>query len=449
MSNQDSQNQLLELPSPTVLLVAGQVSSSATISRNSVRLPVATAEKSAYLGACMQPLAVHGNDITIDLPDVEPAALRLYVLWLQYEDAPLHLHNENGPVARPRHTLIWRECFDLIQAHLLGSKFGDGGFQRYILGQLEAWLDPEQNPDPELLDYFWEKAKDIGDELLCFIMARMFQIRMEKADMLVSWMKGFIEGRRMMEYIEGIRESGRSHSEMSKRKTSKGPKSNPEKVKEVRRVVSTAKRGDCPTVEEVVPLQAISRERTPPELYRKDKVEVPTFGGDTQQNYESESPATAKEHCRPQSEKTIYSPKSKTLAVPKRKPTQRASTPQAQVGNLPQALRIHPKALTSTANTNIHAEMGRQRTSSPYPHFAMYPSGTQHFYVLSSSKDPARVAAKHPPYLPNNEANPPIFQSNPHTDAASARHTLLERCEYPPVVALPRLLSSTSQGKWY
>ncbi|KAL5390252.1 hypothetical protein DPSP01_001824 [Paraphaeosphaeria sporulosa] len=348
MSNHNSEIQPFELLPPTVLLVA---------------------EKSAYLNARIQPLAVRGNDVTIELPDVEPAALRLYVWWLQYENAPLHLHEENGPVVQPRQTLIWRECLDLIQAHLVGSKFGDVDFQRYILGQLDAWLDPQQNPDPELLNYLWEKDRDVGDELMCFVMARMFQMGMEKARMLVSWIKGLAKGKRMMNFSEGIRESRGRGPATSTRQTYQGPKSSSEKV------------------EEVVPLEPTSRDRTPPELYRKSRAEVPTFGGATQEDCECTVPAPSQR--KPSSRRSLSSPSSGIFTVPGRELTQRASTSQAQLENLPQVLRIHPKTVASTNNTSIHAEMERQRIFSPQlpPPPSLHPSIHR---AMHSTPTPAR-----------------------------------------------------------
>ncbi|KAF2443305.1 hypothetical protein P171DRAFT_494986 [Karstenula rhodostoma CBS 690.94] len=365
MSNRASKNLLFEQSTRTVHLIAGHVSSPTSISQTSISLPVVAAERSPYLGARLRSASVHGDSIIVELPNVDPAALRLYAWWLQFENAPLFLHGDKGPLAQPRHTLIWRECFDLIQAHSLGSKFGDADFRQYILGQLDAWLDPQQDPDLELLDYLWEKDRDVSDELLCFVMGHMLQMEMKRAGLLVGWMKRLIGGRRMMDYIEGMRESGRRGTAVSATKSFKSRESSSGKLERVERGVATTKREDSPAVEDVVVSEPASRDRTPPSFYRKRRVEVPTFDGCIQQDREGAIATAAPENRRSQRGNTAHVPRPATFAVPKRKPTQRTITPQGHLEQLPQALRIHPKALASIVNANIHAEMERQSTSNP------------------------------------------------------------------------------------
>lgn len=369
MSNQDAENESLEQLPRTVHLIAGKILSPDSIAQNSVHLPFATAKKSSYLSVRIQSSSVRGDSITIEIPGVYPAAIKLYAWWLQFENVPLFLHDENGPVTQPHHTLTWRECFDLIQAHLLGSKFGDVDFQRYILGQLDVWLEPQQGPDLELLDYLWEKERDGRDELLYFCMSHMFQMGMERVKTLVGWMRWLFGGRRMMNYIEDIRESGdygrRGNGvNASATKKSEGPDYNSDNMREVEREGDPNERvEDIVAVEEVSAHEPVSRDNTPPYLYRKARMEVQHHGVSTHPDTKGE--ITVPEYGKSQRGNSVPVPRPATFAAPKHTSTQRAITSQNHLGHSPQALRIHPKALASIANTNIHAAIERQRTSSP------------------------------------------------------------------------------------
>lgn len=210
MSTKGHDSPIPDANTQTIYLFAGQPTSKRDMIRNAIQLPIAVANKSTYLSARIERPTGHGTTVSIIISDVHPAALRLYAWWLKSGDAPLFLYDDTGLVAQPQHSLIWRDCFDLIRAHILGQKFSDMDFQRYILSQLSRWLIPQQDPDLELLDYLWESAGEaVDDELLCFVMRHMFQMDPQATALLVGWLKRLVAGRNMMDYIENIADGKR------------------------------------------------------------------------------------------------------------------------------------------------------------------------------------------------------------------------------------------------
>lgn len=348
----------------TVHLLAGHTTSEIDIARCSVYIPVAVAAKSEYLRSRMQPLSGYGGTIVIELPDVSPAALKLYSWWLKYENAPLFVHDANGPVAQPRHTLRWRECFDLVQAHVLGSRFDDQNFQRYILSQLDQWLEPQQEPDIELLDYLWETMGDIvSDELLCFAMAHMFKIKMQRVRVMVAWMKGTMGRRRMMEYIEGIRSAGRGSAEDITMSSS-----------EVRKPDQQACAGATGEEDNVSMQEAMIREAYQTlEKGVQDRSSMALLGKVRRQDaksmergFQNPAPSTESMDSKNRQGPPGSIPSSQRNVEDQSVPS--VSNPlftRKQLSSLTAPLKIHPKALERIANTNMRSTMEEQRCSNP------------------------------------------------------------------------------------
>lgn len=111
-------------------------------------------------------------------------------------------------------------------------------------------------------------------------------------------------------------------------------------------------RGDSSTTREAAFPEPVSRDRTPPELYRETNLSKRQLS----------------------SRKGLPPPRTDMPAIPRHRSSQRASTPYPKLKDLPQALRIHPKLFSSGKNTDVHAE--RQRISSRYlpPPPSLHPS---------------------------------------------------------------------------
>ncbi|KAL1602336.1 hypothetical protein SLS60_005752 [Paraconiothyrium brasiliense] len=358
---------LIPGPTPhTVHLQAGDTNLGADVAQQSIQLPTTVAEKSAYLRARIRSSSENSDTIVIGVPDVEPAALRLYAWWLQFGDAPLFLHDETGPVSQPCRTLIWRECFDLIQAHILGSRFDDVNFQRYILGQFDQWLAPQQEPDRELLDYLWKMERAlVSEDLLCFVMGHMFHIEQRRARVLVAWMTELIQGRRLMDNGEGIRGVERREMEASTTRIRNKALSLNKMKADRRRTVSKSATEVSAAAQGVVVDEPVSRDKTPSSLYDEGGSELRQPPDATQ--WASSGGITTTMSLGSQYRKDASASRPGSSAI-LRKPTQLArkqSSSQGKFNHSPQASGIHPKALASIANTNIHAEIERQRTSSP------------------------------------------------------------------------------------
>jgi len=170
--------------------IAGQGFLENEIGQHSVRIPLKSARKSSYLCSCIHVAAKNRSLPIVRLPNVELEALQLYASYLESGSASLVLYNNSGPLLRAEHSLSWKECFSLVQAHILGTQFGDVGFQHHILNELGRWLKHYQECDTEVLDFLWLKdSNSVSDELLCFVIGRMFGIAAPKAQILVSWIK--------------------------------------------------------------------------------------------------------------------------------------------------------------------------------------------------------------------------------------------------------------------
>ncbi|KAJ4348842.1 uncharacterized protein N0V89_010220 [Didymosphaeria variabile] len=397
MPSQNTENPFPGQTPQVVHLRAGDLGSGVHVAQQFIQLPITVAEKSSYLRARIPSSSKHGDTIVVGVPVVEPAALKLYAWWLQFGDAPLFLHDETGPVSQPRRSLIWRECFDLIQAHILGSRFDDANFQRYILGQFDQWLAPQQEPDLELLDYLWEIERAfVGEELLCFVMGHMFHMEASRVRVLVAWMTGLNRGRRMMDSIEGTGSSRRQDIGASTTRTRKASDTYPNQMEGAgQEAASRSVTEEVAAAQRTLGREPVYRDKTPCSLYGEARSEIrhPPY---TIQ-WVSDGVVAAPMSRRSQYRKDAPAPRPGSLAIP-RKPTRLArmqSSSQDQFGHLPQALRLHPKALASIANTNMHAELERQRTSSPH----LPPSPSLHPVIregLANSATEPGPQEKHP-----------------------------------------------------
>ncbi|KAF1970225.1 hypothetical protein BU23DRAFT_571019 [Bimuria novae-zelandiae CBS 107.79] len=352
MSAKESAYSTQNRESPKVHLLAGRKISEDDIAQRSVDLPLAVVERCAYLRTRMKPPPAHGDTITIELPDVEPAALKLYAWWLRSGDAPLFLHDETGPVAQPHHTLVWRDCFDLIQAHVLGSRLEDPDFQHYILDQLNRWLAPQQEPDLELLDYLWGiEMGQVGDALLCFVLGHMFQMELQRARILVGWMKGLLGERRKMDYIESIKKYGTSvATKKSPRTAEASTEDKPVRTDEVEAIpipmLASPAAAQRPSAS-----GPMSHSNTPTTLCLKPSSIIQEARGASKGDTEGQASTPTKR--RSQS-------KRKVLGLSDLTPSFLRKEPQ----HLLPSLRIHPKALASITNTNMLTGMEMKGTSS-------------------------------------------------------------------------------------
>ena len=196
-----------------VRLLAGVLVSESDTRHASVDLPVTIARNSDYLCAQINSFKGDDHEVTVTIPGATTAAVRLYAWWLEMGDMPLFLHDVAGLVVQPQHSLTWKDCFDLIQAHLLGSTVSDSGFQRYILAQLNRWLSPRQDPDWDLLDYLWYNDEQIvSDELLHFVTSHMLQMKSRSVRLLVEWMRRSVEAKRRWGRVEHTKEIGKSRA---------------------------------------------------------------------------------------------------------------------------------------------------------------------------------------------------------------------------------------------
>lgn len=203
MSTAGSQVSILDQGVQKVRIVAGGAVAESDSRNASVDVPATIARKSAYLHAQMKSFKGTDDECIIEIPGAAPAAVNLYVWWLEMGDTPLFLHDFAGPVAQPQHSLMWKECFDLVQAHLLSSRVNEPGFQQYILTQLNQWLSPMQDPDLDLLDYLWRnEEQSVSNELLCFVMSHMFHMKQQSARLLVKWMRRLMQVERKMDRME-------------------------------------------------------------------------------------------------------------------------------------------------------------------------------------------------------------------------------------------------------
>ena len=344
----------------TVCLFVGDVTSDIDIVRNTVQLPIAIARKSNYLSARIKQFTTQGDTNSIALSNIDPAALKLYAWWLKSGDAPLFLHDESGPVAQPQHSLTWRECFDLIQAHMLGCKFSDVEFQRYILTQLRRWLIPQQPPDLELLDFLWESDTEaVSGELLCFVIEHMFRMNQNLAALLVDWLRRLVGSKRMMDYIENIADAKRCGVTSSKMNTAAVETSSSGKSNlATEESMSISTDPTAPEAKEISVHRSIV-----PGVERKKKGEILR---------ETELPELVTSNSK---EMNIDKPQlgggnvvqhTKSGSATRRGPT--STRIRQELQDFPEPLRIHPKASKSIA---IHSEI--QRLQTPNPNFPPLP----------------------------------------------------------------------------
>ncbi|PVH94028.1 hypothetical protein DM02DRAFT_634054 [Periconia macrospinosa] len=161
------------LPVYTVQFIVGSLDSPENVPRPSVYMPSTLASKSPYLRRRIQP-PKHGDRVTqVVLVDAYYDALKLYKDWLQHGVVPKFRRSTSTPIPTPERKLLWSECFDLVRAHVLGSRFQHLEFSDFIMGELIRWLDPVQDADLDVLDFVF-KERGVSEVLQCFVVDRMF-----------------------------------------------------------------------------------------------------------------------------------------------------------------------------------------------------------------------------------------------------------------------------------
>lgn len=160
-------------PPYTVQFVVGSVESPESFPRLSVYMPSALASTSPYLRRRIQPPNDGGQIAQVVLVDAYYDGLALYKYWLQHGVVPKFRRSSFTAVPTSENTLLWSECFDLIRAHILGSRFDHLEFSDHVMAELIRWLDPAQEADMEVLDFVFSE-RGVSEALQRFVVDRMF-----------------------------------------------------------------------------------------------------------------------------------------------------------------------------------------------------------------------------------------------------------------------------------
>ncbi|CAI6328918.1 unnamed protein product [Periconia digitata] len=178
----------------TVQFIIGTLESPENIPRPSVYMPSTLATRSSYLRRRIHP-PYKGEKITkVVLVEAYYDALVLYKSWLQHGVVPKFRRSSHTPIPTLEGTLLWSECFDLVRAHVMGTRFEHGEFSDYVMDELVRWLDPTQEPNIEALDFVF-RENGVSEELQRFVVDRMFAVEEHIRKIFLSFLERKLKGK--------------------------------------------------------------------------------------------------------------------------------------------------------------------------------------------------------------------------------------------------------------
>ncbi|KAF1951990.1 hypothetical protein CC80DRAFT_184515 [Byssothecium circinans] len=157
----------------TIQFLVGNIDGPDSFPRKSVYMPSTIAARSRYLRARIHPPPPGQEIVNVVLTETYHDALKLYKSYLQTGYLPKFRPSLTSPVLTLERTLLWSECFDLIRAHITGTRFVHKEFEDYVMDELVRWLDPQQDADSEVLDFVFAE-RGVSEKLQKFVVDRMF-----------------------------------------------------------------------------------------------------------------------------------------------------------------------------------------------------------------------------------------------------------------------------------
>ncbi|KAF2731415.1 hypothetical protein EJ04DRAFT_566865 [Polyplosphaeria fusca] len=186
-------------PTPfyTVHLIAGPLTTPSLLSTQTHHTLAPIALRSRYLASKIRAPPAGMHVCRVELPEVSSSALGFYLWWLTVDALPF----PTGEGVVPGKA-VWKDCWELIRAYVLGVRFGDERFKEVVLGEMERWLGPVQESDWEVLDAVF--VGEGSDEVLRgFVVGRM----MGREDWVRECLRLVIRRVREERKIEGRNES--------------------------------------------------------------------------------------------------------------------------------------------------------------------------------------------------------------------------------------------------
>jgi hypothetical protein len=165
------------LPRTIAFILPGRRTLSEHLPAEMINVPIALAQRSKYLRKVIAKHALESStERQIRLANIDSIGFRMYIDWLEGGEFRTASTLAKG-------SLLLRDSFDYIFAHIAGSQLEDPDFQDYIIDAMEWLLNASQTPDLKVLEVaFLEEGA--SETLKQFVVDKMFAVERKMLTMM-------------------------------------------------------------------------------------------------------------------------------------------------------------------------------------------------------------------------------------------------------------------------